>query len=69
MDVRFHVELAPARQRALNEMVTPLVTLEHVVRWSLTLDPIEIADVINQDEYTVDVVMPYRDLWLVFDST
>ncbi len=50
-------------------MVTPLCTLEHVVQWSLTLDPIEIADVINQDEYTVDVVMPYRDLWLQFDST
>jgi len=69
MDVTFVADLPEATARVITEVVQPLVTLEHVVKWSLTQEPIQIGDVISQDEYTIDVVMPYQDLWLVFDST
>ncbi len=46
-------------------------TLEDVVRWGLMGNPRRmIAEVVVQDEYTHDVVMPYADgLYLVFDTT
>ncbi len=46
-------------------------TLSDVVAWGLAhTPPLIIADVIVQDEYTHDVLMPYRDgRWLVYDST
>jgi len=69
MDVTFVADLPKPAAQTITELVQPLVTLEHVVKWSLTLEPIQIGDVISQDEYTVDVVMPYNNLWLVFDST
>lgn len=46
-------------------------TLEDVVRWGLVSKPPRlIADIIVQDEYTHDVVMPFRDgIYLVYDTT
>jgi hypothetical protein len=46
-------------------------TLEDVVRWGLMGNPRRmIEEVVVQDEYTHDVVMPYADgLYLVFDTT
>jgi hypothetical protein len=46
-------------------------TLEDVVRWGLACVPPRIvADVVTQDEFTHDVVVPYGDgLYLVYDTT
>lgn len=46
-------------------------TLEDVVRWGLLSKARRmIEEVVVQDEYTHDVVMPYADgLYLVFDTT
>lgn len=47
-----------------------LATLAAVVRWGLAQSPPEmIADVVVQDEYSHDVVLPWGDRWLVFDTT
>ena len=55
-------------------MVVALVagqrTLEQVVRWGLAFSPPRlVADVVKQDEYTLDVVMPWGAIFLVYDST
>lgn len=47
-----------------------LATLADVVRWGLAQAPPEmIADVIVQDEYSHDIVLPWRGRYLVFDTT
>ena len=45
--------------------------LDRVVRWGLASDPQRIiSNVVVQDEYTHDVVMPWGDgLFLVYDCT
>lgn len=56
---------------AISVLVKPQRTLEEVVRWGLAQKPpVLIQDVVVQDEYTHDVVIPYRDgLYLVYDTT
>jgi hypothetical protein len=45
-------------------------SLADVLRWGLSQDPpIVIADVVVQDEYTHDVLVPWGDRWLVYDAT
>lgn len=45
-------------------------TLEDVVHWAFALTPpSEVADIVVQDEFTHDVVVPWRGHWLVFDTT
>lgn len=46
-------------------------TLGHVVRdWATAQPPRPVADVVTQDEYTHDVIIPYRDeIHLVYDTT
>lgn len=64
------VGLAPDRYAALAGMVATQRTLEHVVRWGLAFEPPRlVCDVIVQDEYTHDVVQPYEELFLVYDTT
>ena len=62
---------APGRVAALASVVTRQTTLEHVVRWGYAQDPlVEITDVVRQDEYTHDVLVPLtEDLVLVYDCT
>ena len=48
----------------------PLRSLEQVVRWAFSrTPPSEVADVVVQDEYTHDVVIPWGGVHLVFDTT
>ena len=48
----------------------PLRSLEQVVRWAFSrTPPSEVTDVVVQDEYTHDVVIPWRGVHLVFDTT
>ena len=66
-----HAGLEASELEALRSTVAPLATLEHVIHWGLSLPGSPtIAEVITQDEYTHDVVLPYSDhLFIVFDST
>jgi hypothetical protein len=62
----------PAEQReALEAAVARQPTLAEVLRWGLAQTPPRvIAEVIIQDEFTHDVVLPWRgDLHLVYDTT
>jgi len=63
--------LAPDRLAALAAELPVLETLAEVVRWGASLDPATVVrDVVIQDEFTHDVVLPWRDgLVLVFGTT
>ena len=69
------VRLDPSRlpeplRSALEQEVRPLHSLEQVVRWVFSrTPPSEVADVVVQDEFTHDVVFPWRGVHLVFDTT
>jgi hypothetical protein len=56
---------------ALTEALDGQRSLEAVVRWGLDAQPPRlVADVVVQDEFTHDVILPYRDgLYLVYDTT
>jgi hypothetical protein len=60
----------PERQ-ALLEALKPMRMLEELVRWGFAQSPpLNIQDVIVQDEYSHDVVMRWRSgRYLVFDTT
>ena len=63
--------LDPDESRALLRELERLGSLHALIRWGLDHDPpLVVADVVIQDEYTHDVVIPYRgDRFLVFDTT
>ena len=45
-------------------------SLEQVLRWAAAhAPPLEIAEVIAQDEFTSDVVLAFGARWLVYDAT
>ena len=56
--------------RALQDLLAAQTTLEDVVRGALRDEPPRlIAEVVTQDEYTHDVVVPWRAHYLVYDTT
>ncbi|HUM09928.1 MAG TPA: hypothetical protein VLT82_03160 [Myxococcaceae bacterium] len=62
--------LAEDVRRTLEHEVAPLRSLEQVVRWAFSrTPPSDVADVVVQDEFTHDVVIPWRGVHLVFDTT
>ena len=59
---------------ALNDEIKQLVaahtTLEKLLVWSMgQAPPVMIGEVIAQDEFTNDIVVPYKHLYLVYDTT
>ncbi len=49
-------------------------TLRQVLNWASAQPKVDfllqiVAEVITQDEFTHDVVIPYKDLFLVYDTT
>lgn len=62
---------APAVLAVLRRELAPLRNLGDVLTWARTLDPSVTAPaVVTQDEYTHDVLVPWRDdLTLDFDVT
>ena len=47
-----------------------LSILQDVIRWGFSQSPpSDVADVVIQDEFTHDVVLPWQHLFLVFDTT
>lgn len=71
MDIDDRVRLEPVEVRALVDELERLGSLHALLHWGLQREPpLVIADVVVQDEFTHDVLMPYRDgLFLVFDTT
>jgi hypothetical protein len=71
MPLLFRTQVDPATAESLEALTSLFHTLEDVVRWGLAGKPRRmIEEVVIQDEYTHDVVMPYADgLYLVFDTT
>lgn len=63
--------LPEARVAEIRAIVKAQPTLQEVVRWGLAQDPQRIiVDVILQDEFTHDVVLPYDgQVHLVYDTT
>jgi len=71
--VRFvdRATLAPDRLAVLRAAVPRQDTLGDAVAWWTGHEPpLRVAEVVVQDEYTHDVVVPWRDgLFLVYDTT
>lgn len=63
--------LDAAALEALEHAVADHTTLEKVVRWAMFRSPSRLIDtVVQQDEYTLDVLVPIEDgLCLVYDTT
>jgi len=59
------------RLREIQSVIADHGNLDRAVRWGLGADPRRVvSDVVVQDEYTHDVVMPWGDgLFLVYDCT
>lgn len=65
-----HARLPPERLAALTAELAGLTILQDVIRWGFSrTPPSDVADVVIQDEFTHDVVLPWRDVFLVFDTT
>ncbi len=60
--------LSPDELAALTADVAGQRILADVVRWCAARDQ-PIVDVITQDEYTHDVIVPWGARWLVYDTT
>ncbi len=70
-----HAELPAETHAALESELPAHGTLLEVMQWAATQHlpngaALSVANVITQDEYTLDIVMPWRDgLVLVYDAT
>jgi hypothetical protein len=68
--LRCHGEVPPELVESAAAVIGTQTTLEHVVRWGLTDSPPRlVAEVVKQDEFTLDVVLPWRGVYLVYDTT
>ena len=59
---------------ALNDEIKQLVathtTFEKLLVWGMgQAPPVMIGEVIAQDEFTNDIVVPYQHMYLVYDTT
>jgi hypothetical protein len=74
MAVRNRAGLPPGELEALQAELEPLESLSDVIRWGRSqapgsvLPPV-ITDVIVQDEFTHDAIVPWRGRAIVFGST
>ncbi|MCA9592600.1 MAG: hypothetical protein KC776_04790 [Myxococcales bacterium] len=64
-------DISPELEGELRSLVLSQRTLEDVVRWGLgQTPPVMIRNVVVQDEYTHDVVVPHPSgVVLVYDTT
>ncbi len=75
MRVVNHANLSPEQIAQLESELSRQQNLNDVMKWALShpkgvFIPSVVADVIVQDEFTHDVIIPYRDnLVLVYDTT
>ena len=60
----------PAVVRAAAEEFAHCYTLAQLTRWTAAQSPpVQIAEIVTQDEYTHDVVLPFGTVFLSFDTT
>ena len=71
MQLRDYVGLTPAQHTRIAGIVSNHLTLERGLRhWLGQSPPVDVSDVITQDEYTHDVLIPLPDgLTLVYEAT
>ena len=75
MRVVNHANLPPEQIAQIESELAGQHNLNDVMKWALShpkgiFIPSVVADVIVQDEFTHDVIVPYRDgLVLVYDTT
>lgn len=71
MQVVDHAGLPPAELDELARNLAPRRTLAQLIPWGLAQTPPRtIEDVVVQDEFTHDVLLPWRNgMYLVFDTT
>ena len=63
-------DLAPEARVELDRVLAGFSSLEDVVRWAFSeKPPRNIADVVVQDEFSHDVILGWREIYLVFDTT
>jgi hypothetical protein len=62
--------LDPSRAATLAEAVAAQHMLHEVVAWMATQGPdTELARIVDQDEFTNDVIVRLADVWLVYDCS
>lgn len=65
-----HADLEPSERDDLAASVAGLTSLERVLHWARALTPPSgVEEIITQDEFTHDVVVPVAGRYLVFDTT
>ncbi len=63
-------DLDPAAREALELAIAPQTTLERALDWGRNHQPpLAVETILTQDEYTHDVLIPYDDRYLVYDTT
>jgi len=56
--------------QSLARALDGVTSLHAVLQWAFALTPpSDVREVVVQDEFTHDVVLPWRDHFLVFDTT
>ncbi len=62
--------LSPDQRQTLEHEVVGLQSLHALLQWAFAQrPPSDVAEVVVQDEFSHDVVLPWRDVYLVFDTT
>ena len=57
-------------QNQINAITSEHTTLEKLLNWCLShTPPIRIAAIVAQDEFTNDVIVPFENVFLVYDTT
>jgi hypothetical protein len=74
MDIRNRAGFSPGELEPLRAELEALASLSDVIRWGRSqspgaVEPPVITDVIVQDEFTHDAIVPWRGRALVFGAT
>ena len=70
LDIRDRVGISSEETASLRAALAGFSMLEDVVRWSYSRSPPRSIDVVVQDEYSHDVLLPWESgRYLVFDTT
>lgn len=65
-----YARLEPGERDALASAIATHTTLEQALEWARTLaPPRSVESVLTQDEYTHDVLIPYGNRYLVYDTS
>lgn len=69
-DSEYQESIASIKDEELSNELSPFSTVEEVLHWAKKLNPgLEGFDLIQQDEFTFDLVLPHSRGWVVFGTT